>query len=84
MEKTAFRKLLIRDSVMPDPMVEAIREVCRRMELVENRFSMESDPDLIEGCIFELEALKAQYRYLLRSARERGVVCRERNALWNE
>lgn len=84
MEKTALRKLLIRDSVMPDPMVEAIREVCRRMELVENRFSMESDPDLIEGCIFELEALKAQYRYLLRSARERGVVCRERNALWNE
>ena len=34
---------------------------------------MESDSDLIEACIYEMESLRARYRYLLRTAKNRGV-----------
>lgn len=79
-----LRKTILREEQPPHPLIEAIREVCARIDLVENRFSMETDTDLIEGCIYELESLRAQYRYLLRSAREQGISCRERAHLWNE
>ena len=35
---------------------------------------MESDSDLIEACIYEMEALRARYRYLLKAAREQGIT----------
>lgn len=80
----SFRKLVLRSDEPPHPTIEAIRRVCEQMDCVERRFSMETDPDLIESCIYELEALRAQYRYLLRGAREQGVTCREKAHLWNE
>lgn len=79
-----FRKLLLRQDESPHPTIESIREVCARMESVESRFSMETDPDLIEGCIYELESLRAKYRYLLRTAREQQISCTEKKHLWNE
>ncbi len=83
MENT-LKKTLLRADRPLHPTIEAIREVCDQITLVENRFSMESDPDLIEGCIYELESLRAKYRYLLRTARQEGVSCREQAHLWNE
>ncbi len=79
-----FRKNILRMDQPPHPTITAIRDVCARIDNVQSRFSMENDPDLIEGCIFELEALRAQYRYLLRTAREQGISCREQAHLWNE
>ena len=79
-----LRKLLLRQDTPPHPTIEAIREVCARIENAQSRFSQETDPDLIEGCIFELEALRAQYRYLLRTAREQKIACTEKKHLWNE
>ncbi len=80
----ALKKVLLRGDRSPHPTIEAIREVCERMTMVENRFAMESDPDLIEGCIYEMESLRAKYRYLLRTARQEGLSCREQVHLWNE
>lgn len=79
-----IRKVLLRADELPDPVIAAIREVCEQMNLVENRFSLETDPDLIEGCIFEMESLRARYRYLLRQARDQGISCTEKMHLWNE
>lgn len=79
-----FRKILLREDAPPHPTIEAIRQVCARMDEVQNRFEQETDPDLIEGCIFELESLRAQYRFLLRSAKEEGISSREKRHLWNE
>ena len=50
-----------------------IREVHAQMERANLRFSAETDTDLIESHIFEMESLGARYRYLLKSARESGV-----------
>lgn len=33
-------------------------------------FEMEDDSDLMEACIYQRESLQAQYRYLLRKAKE--------------
>ncbi len=79
-----LRQILIREDTPPDPVIVAIRDICARIDAVQSRFEMETDPDLIEGCIYELESLRAQYRYLLKTARQQGIACRERSHLWSE
>lgn len=70
--KPFWEKRLLKDPAH-DVVLEEIREVCRRLDIANQRFSMESDPDLIESSIYEQEALRARYRYLLREARERNL-----------
>lgn len=70
--KPFWEKMLLKDPA-PDVVLEEIREVCMRLDLANQRFSMEKDPDLIESCIYEQEALRARYRYLLREARNRRL-----------
>ena len=82
--ENTLKKVILRADEAPHPTIEAIREVCQQLDLAQARFSMESDPDLIEGCIFEMESLRARYRYLLRTAREQGVSCGEKSHLWGE
>lgn len=75
---------MVREDTPPHPIIVSIREVCARMNAAQSRFEQETDPDLVEAAIYELQSLRAQYRYLLRIAREEGVVCREKVHLWNE
>ena len=71
----AIRKAILKaPAEEPDELLAAIRDVCVQIDNVNTRFSMESDGDMIEACIFELEALRARYRYLLRRAKSRGVT----------
>ncbi len=50
----------------------ALRFVCDELARVQTCFEMESDPELIEAYIYEQEALRARYRYLLKQARQTG------------
>ena len=47
---------------------------------------MENDSDLIEACIYEMESLRARYRYLLRQAKAGGIpagaAVQEKTAKW--
>ncbi len=55
-----------------------ILEICQlkeRLENVKSRFNLEEDQDLIEACVYEMEAINARYRYLIRLAKERGISC---------
>ena len=52
-----------------------MRTLCENMERAYSRFEFEQDSDLIESAIYEIKSLKAQYRYLLRVAKENGVTC---------
>ncbi len=56
-------------------LLEEIHLVCQMMQTAHSRFSAQSDGDLMEACIYEMEALKARYRYLNRQARELGITC---------
>lgn len=79
-----IRQKVLRDEVAPHPIIETIREVCEQMEIAESRFAQETDPDLIESAIYEMQSLRAKYRYLLRAARIQGVTCQEKAHLWDE
>lgn len=79
-----IRQKLLRNEEAPHPIIEAIRDVCAGIDAAQNRFEQETDPDLIEAAIYELQSLRAKYRYLLRTARSQGVTCREKVHLWNE
>lgn len=66
----ALKKAIIKTEEQPHEILTSIREVCRQLDHVNARFEMESDSDLIEACIFEMESLRARYRYLLRIAKD--------------
>jgi len=49
---------------------EALHRIVEDMERVRREFSMTCDADLMEACSFELKALEARCRCLLRLTRE--------------
>lgn len=79
-----LKNMLLRPRVEEHPLLESIRDVCCRMQALESQFAMQSDNDMIEACIYEMEALRAQYRFLLRKAKEAGVTGVSSVPLWEE
>lgn len=61
-----FRKRLFED----------IDYVTGRLEQVRESFDMTSEPELVDSLIYEELSLKARYAYLLRIAKEKGIVCK--------
>ena len=47
-----------------------LKLVSNQMAYNDMWFEMEDDSDLMEACIYQRESLQAQYRYLLRKAKE--------------
>jgi hypothetical protein len=68
-----LKRAILKTDEKPHEVLSSIREVCQQMENVQLRFEMECDSDLIEACIYEMESLRARYRYLLRIAKGEGV-----------
>lgn len=58
-------------------LLRQIRETSARLTAAHNRFENECDEDLLDSIIFEIQSLKALYRYLLRMAKEEGLQCAE-------
>jgi len=56
-----------------DELLCEIEAVKQGLNSVTSRFEFQSDPDLVESCIYEMQALTARYRYLLREARRIGL-----------
>lgn len=81
--ENVLKKVLLRPHTEIHPTLQSIQDICRRMEALESQFSMQSDGDLIEACIYEMEALRAQYRFLLRQAREEGLTGTHETLLWD-
>ena len=80
--ENVLKRVLLRPQTATQPTQAAIREVTQRMEAMETQYAMLSDNDLIEACIFEMEALRAQYRFLLRRAKEENVSGACRRLAW--
>lgn len=82
--KNSFKNMLLRNDVQEHPLLQSIRDVCQRLEALESCFSMQQDADLIEACIYEQEALRAQYRFLLRQAKQAGITGQFAAPFWEE
>ena len=72
-----FKKMICKPIQNTDETVQAIRETQKQIRAVRSRFDMQSDSDLIEASIYELDALQARYRFLIKQARmqQGGTVC---------
>ncbi len=57
--------------------VKQIRETSEKLNSAYSRFEYENNDDLVESVIYEIQSLKALYRYLLKKAKETGVECAE-------
>lgn len=71
---SVLKRTLLRSDQPPHEVLQAIHEVCAQLNSVQARFEMESDSDLIDACIYEMEALRSRYRYLLRLAKDQGLT----------
>lgn len=61
-----------------DAQCELVREIgiiCDKMRKNEQLFDLAESDELIEAVIYEQKALQARYSFLLRTARECGIVC---------
>ena len=60
------------------PTTEELRQemytVSQALKEAYERFNWADDPDLIDACIFEINACKARYNYLLRCIKERSGI----------
>ncbi|MBR5272648.1 MAG: DUF2508 family protein [Clostridia bacterium] len=50
-----------------DKLLEEIQLVKIQLQNANTRFEQTSDSDLVEAAIYEIESLKARYRYLVKS-----------------
>jgi uncharacterized protein (UPF0332 family) len=69
----------IRKPVEPttDSIVRQIRDTSEKLDSAYNRFENEVNEDLLDSIIYEIQSLKALYRYLLKEAKEYGIECGE-------
>ncbi|MBQ4338887.1 MAG: DUF2508 family protein [Clostridia bacterium] len=56
-------------------MVEEIRKTRLELESAYNRFENESNEVMLDSVIYEIQSLRARYRFLLQIAREQGIEC---------
>ncbi len=63
---------------MIHPTTEELRQDMYRaglaLKAAYERFQWADDPDLIDACIYEINACKARYNYLLRRIKERSGI----------
>ena len=71
LQMTLNRKEAEEDSGLK--LLKEIEAVKNSLDTVSERFEYQSDPDLVEACIYEMKALTARYRYLTKEARRLGV-----------
>ena len=57
-----------------EELLNEIQSISRALERAYERFELQSDSDLVEATIFEIEALKARYRYMLALAKEQNLT----------
>ncbi|MBR2957301.1 MAG: DUF2508 family protein [Clostridia bacterium] len=55
-------------------LINESQDISRALERAYERFELQSDSDLVEATIFEIEALKARYRYMLALAKEQNLT----------
>lgn len=51
-------------------LLQEIDDLQQSLETANSRFDNVSDPDLVDSCIYELNALSFRYQYLLRQVRK--------------
>lgn len=81
------RRAVARDRAMQDLFGE-LNEARLALLQAYDRFNAVSEPELVDACVYEINAQLARYDYLLRRIKAHGAVadsracCMERAATW--
>ena len=67
------RKNKITDNLERKKIIEDIKQARTDITVAESFFHFVKEPELIDVAIYELEAKKSRYRYLIKEAKEKGV-----------
>jgi DnaJ-domain-containing protein 1 len=62
---TLFKKRTAPDAELRE-LMDSLSSTQREMAQAYDRFNFASDPDLIDACVYEINALQCRYNYLLR------------------
>ncbi len=60
-----------------EQLIGEIHRLSHALSLAYERFELQCDNDLVDATIYEIEALKARYRYLLSIAKDRNLKSSE-------
>lgn len=66
------RNKLVRDREK-DKIIKEIKKAHTEVKTAENFFQVVIEPELIDVAIYELEAKKSRYQYLIKIAKEKGI-----------
>jgi len=66
-----FRRNMARDNAM-QPLFDELDSMRGALESAYARFDASTEPELIDACVFEINAAQARYNYLLRLIKEAG------------
>ncbi len=55
--------------------LEEMEEVKAKLKHANTEFNLQTDFDLIESCIYNIESLEKRYNYLIKEARKRKIRC---------
>ena len=66
------KKKLERD-LEKESIIKEINKAKTDVRAAENFFQFVSDPELVDVAIYNLEAKKSRYRYLIKIAKEKGI-----------
>ncbi len=58
-------------------LLKKIGEIEDRIDTANNIFDYALDPELIDGCIYELNALYQKHSYYLKICKDRGIVSKD-------
>ncbi|MGB9812643.1 MAG: YaaL family protein [Thermovenabulum sp.] len=64
----------VEEENVKDDLVEELKRAKNEWIAAEKYFESVSDPDLVEYAIYNIEAAKRKYIYLLKKAREEGIT----------
>ncbi len=70
-KKHLFRRELPRRSAM-QPLFDELGSTRNALECAYSRFDESTEPELIEACVYEINAAQARYNYLIRLIKESG------------
>lgn len=68
-----YKKRNVKADIERDNIIREIKAAQLEIKTAESFFQFVSDPELIDVAIYDLEAKKSRYSYLIRMAKEKGV-----------
>lgn len=67
------RRSKLRNNLESEELIKEIKQAQNEIKNAENFFQNATDMELIDVAIYELEAKKSKYQYLIKIAKEKGI-----------